>query len=1624
MATQTEKKGLIKDVQVFFPLNNTIVGTPEYKAAVAAIQHISENYRGYLPADKADEALVALEEAEKLAIEIGDGDSEFSFYMTAQIINEAAANYGRFDPHHLEGIDGTLQELWETEGQITARLEKQQRIQAGPSLVPLNPGLAEAIEQVVIQEQMDDLDQALYPNVVMQRPESTLGKRTAAAAPATIDFKNFEPLTTRTAEHTLGKRQLVAAASHDLPKGIEQTAYVELPTRIARHVNEKPEKVISGQINVAGRPYEQQALAMAEARVNNRAAEARESATTAAVTAENTRRTQATADASDALAAQESAIPHFTAEDRAVGTAVRNMADNGLTESIAQIKAQQPVNAGLDAMGAALASGYADRSAQPTQTTKASGGWDFSLISSANAAEAQDQQRAADVMASLSIAANQDLDRPKQLGLITAYLNTEGTTQDMLGYDSDGAETFSRATVALKAAGAKVTLTFPDRSERNISRLRDQADITETELQDIREALPEPKFVATSPANRNAAQTGKLPADKAAEVILAHAQDEKQEISGWDIIQYLGHDANVAALKQGDNAERFANLLQANPAIDEQARETMLTQLADSGIDVTAAPAKTAAAPAPKPAAQETAEQAWLKLYNDAYDPDVTVTAEQVTQAIAKHGNIITTYEREDHGMALAHVFAQTGELEAFKALQGAGIDINVEDKDGRTPLHHAAATGKESMVDYLAAQDGVTLDAQDVEGNTAMHTAAVYERLAVASKLEKAGANLDIQNNYGETPQIIYTRKAFHPQAFFDGTDLLLKDQDGKTAIDYAGEYAKHYAEMAEKHGAEATIGDSTTTYGEMAETFKNTHEAFVAKLNPTAEKEKQTPETPQTNFAAEINQIDWNDKNNGLGFYAENGNIVVGPMHFIKTRVLIERPQKSFELADIQATFDDVDPSRRQSASIDSILDKTQQAAILAAVPKANLQQLVIYGTEIDDISSLAGAPLTYLDVRGSHAENNRDQLLAIANAAPKGMNLSISDDNPLRKDEEFLQAMAGNDHLIGGIGANTLLEQLREEKAKQTQQDKTPPKTCKGAKKVVQSNTQTGEKKMASKHDDARKYFAEHGFEWGSDRVRDMQNALNAAGFNAGAADGKPGNRTLEAVKAFAAASGNSLDNFMTALEGSPNIAEAIRENAPEPLTTLERRTIEAATSRGTDRWSKNGPSLAEAAPHVANLDSLSEKMVGGGDQSARGSATRWIQQATKTMGYHNVDPDDKRKFSNDELKAHAAKLEAALGITDGRFQEAIGSDKGLAAKDYAMMTHIACDPNGLAEAKAAVLAEKPAPTIPTPQPVAQQQPAASTATAPAPDAARTATLPAKPTADCGWAKIGGGHVADGKYGRSAANARDDIALTISERTMEGIEYDWKSIAGDGKGLEPYLKDSLRDNAAEITAKTGKPVARIELKLLDGESMVNRATAREYELVAYDKDNNPIALPDDFKIEDRYGYTIMEGSTYNMERGVVETGRQFKDMIEPTKPHSERFDRLAEHLSHLCLENNGRRATLEEISDALEGNEKFGGDGVDVGGEGGDVGVDVDPEGRGPGNGRGEGDGGAAPAVGNDSEGGGRGGGAAQGDRSNVDDELKTIRFAELGIEQAADNGTSNKGGQVPRGNNQIA
>ncbi|XXG85616.1 hypothetical protein AAC387_Pa11g0661 [Persea americana] len=120
-------------------------------------------------------------------------------------------------------------------------------------------------------------------------------------------------------------------------------------------------------------------------------------------------------------------------------------------------------------------------------------------------------------------------------------------------------------------------------------------------------------------------------------------------------------------------------------------------------------------------------------------------------------GPVFSTFvheEESDNELKLDAIHASAREGEADDLLKhiAAGVSVNLNDSEGRTPLHWAVDRGHLNVIDLLVGRNA-DVNAQDNEGQTPLHYAAVCDREAIAELLVKHNADKYVKDNDGNTP-------------------------------------------------------------------------------------------------------------------------------------------------------------------------------------------------------------------------------------------------------------------------------------------------------------------------------------------------------------------------------------------------------------------------------------------------------------------------------------------------------------------------------------------------------------------------------------------------------------------------------------------------------------------------------------------------------------------------------------------------------------------------------------------------------------------------------------------------------------------------------------------------------
>lgn len=105
------------------------------------------------------------------------------------------------------------------------------------------------------------------------------------------------------------------------------------------------------------------------------------------------------------------------------------------------------------------------------------------------------------------------------------------------------------------------------------------------------------------------------------------------------------------------------------------------------------------------------------------------------------------------------------GPYYAHALLEKTRINVNLQDKLGRTPLHTIAVSGQtdvniQNLIDQLCyTYPDIAIDQVDLQGDTPLHVTIRQQNYEASHQLMLYGANIDVPNKAGETPRQLAAR-------------------------------------------------------------------------------------------------------------------------------------------------------------------------------------------------------------------------------------------------------------------------------------------------------------------------------------------------------------------------------------------------------------------------------------------------------------------------------------------------------------------------------------------------------------------------------------------------------------------------------------------------------------------------------------------------------------------------------------------------------------------------------------------------------------------------------------------------------------------------------------------------
>ena len=175
-----------------------------------------------------------------------------------------------------------------------------------------------------------------------------------------------------------------------------------------------------------------------------------------------------------------------------------------------------------------------------------------------------------------------------------------------------------------------------------------------------------------------------------------------------------------------------------------------------------------------------------------------------VATFLIEHGADVDLQDN-DGKTALHHAFHGSDvSCEILSCLIGIGADVNARTNNTGTPLMIAAEKGHINAVTSLV-ECGANVDLQDKDGQTALHHAMQSPQASICEVLScliKNGADVNAHTFHIETPLMLASRDGHVNVVTFlikHGADVDLQDKDGDTALHYAASFSDVFPEIVE---------------------------------------------------------------------------------------------------------------------------------------------------------------------------------------------------------------------------------------------------------------------------------------------------------------------------------------------------------------------------------------------------------------------------------------------------------------------------------------------------------------------------------------------------------------------------------------------------------------------------------------------------------------------------------------------------------------------------------------------------------------------------------------------------------------------------------------------------------
>jgi len=189
-----------------------------------------------------------------------------------------------------------------------------------------------------------------------------------------------------------------------------------------------------------------------------------------------------------------------------------------------------------------------------------------------------------------------------------------------------------------------------------------------------------------------------------------------------------------------------------------------------------------------------------------------------VVRYLLDHGADVDAQADTDHSTPL-HLSSHYGGFKVARLLLNRGVNINVRDKECRTPLHEVLADLYVSVSDHFIdavrflLDHGADVDAEDYKHSTPLHVISQYGNVEAARLLLEHGARVDVRDNQDSTPLHVasqYGKDRVARLLVEHGADVHALDRNHSTPLHFAlkGGNAEA-ARLLVEHGADVLALD-----------------------------------------------------------------------------------------------------------------------------------------------------------------------------------------------------------------------------------------------------------------------------------------------------------------------------------------------------------------------------------------------------------------------------------------------------------------------------------------------------------------------------------------------------------------------------------------------------------------------------------------------------------------------------------------------------------------------------------------------------------------------------------------------------------------------------------------------